>query len=304
MKTLGFLLFRLNFVDREDLFQAPITADSDFVRVVEAAASQEFDVVRQGRRSGYKWALREPVSDAVDEGQRPFVFVTFSYEVMSRRGPIITPQGIRHGVSTVNPPSATLVRVLIDLRRHIFAVEDVPSVVQTRSGWKSALQTILNTAAWHLNFSSKIDLDPIIPTRVVASQLQSFSRITRLRVNLRIPNPDLGPSYQRLYDEMRRGGVRELSQDMRNEQGLTLAPETLPQSALDMAMSGYRKGKIHVYGYRGDQKDGFTVTDDVARIEIEELRDWVEGYAEGQGSSAVRRFAKALISRIDEGLSR
>jgi|GEM_PF-4846291 len=304
MKTSGFLLFRLNFVDRHDLFQSPIGSDADFIRVVELAATQDFDVAKQGRRSGYRWALRAVTLGSVEAVDRPFIAVTFSYEVTSRRGPIITPDGITQGTSTVSPPSATLVRILIDLKRHIFAIEDVPSIIQPHGGWKTSLQTILDTAAWRLGLTSMIRLDPVIPTEVVASRLKAFERVTRLRVTLRIPNPDLGPSFQRLYDEMKKGSVRELTEDMRNERGLTLAPETLPQAVLDMAMKGYRKGKIHVYGYRDGHKDEFTVTDDVARIEIEELREFIEGYAVGQRSSAVKRFAETIIKRIDEDVNK
>jgi hypothetical protein len=304
MKTSGFLLFRLNFVDREDLFPNPIANDSDFIQVIEEAATEEFDVVRQGRRTSYGWALREVVSDSCDQANRPFIFVTFSYEVMSRKGPIITPGGIAHGTSTLSPPSATLVRILIDLKRHICAVEDVPGVIQSHSGWKTSLQTILSSAAWKLLFKSMIHLTPVVPAETVAVRLKSFEKVTRLRVTLSIPNPDLGPSFQRLYDEMKRGGVRELSQDMRNERGLTVAPDTLPQAALDMAMTGYRKGKIRLYGYKDGRKDNFTVADDVARIEIGEEQDLTEVHDADQRSSAVKRFAKAIIERIDESLSR
>jgi hypothetical protein len=304
MKTSGFLLFRLNFVDREDLFPNPIANDSDFIRVVEKAATEEFDVVKQGKRTSFKWALREVSSGHVDQENRPFISVTFSCEVMSRKGFIVTPGGIAHGISTLSPPSATLVRILIDLKRHVCAVEDVPGVIQAHSGWKNSLQTILNSTAWKLLFKSMIRLTPVVPAETVAVRLKSFEKVTRLRVTLSIPNPDLGPSFERLYNEMKQGGVRELSQDMRNERGLTVSPDTLPQAALDMAMTGYRKGKIRLYGYNKDgQRDNFTVADDVARIEIEEAPDLTEGHTAGQGSSALKRFAKAVISKIDESLS-
>jgi hypothetical protein len=142
-----------------------------------------------------------------------------------------------------------------------------------------------------------IRLDPVIPAEVVTNRLKSFDRVTRLRVTLRIPNPDLGPSFKRLYDEMVQGDVRELSEDMRNERGLKLEPNTLPQAALDMAIQGYRKGRIHVYGYRDREKADFTITDEIARVEI-------EGYAAGQRSPAVKRFAETIMQRIEENIRR
>ena len=304
MKTSGFLLFRLNFVDRQNLFENPIRTDSDFQRVIETAASEDFDVVKQGPRSGFRWALREITTDFAGGEDEPYIFGFFSYEVTSRRGPIITPRGIAQGTSMVSPPSATLVRVVIHLKRHILAIEDIPSIIKPGGGWKTSLQTILDTAAWNLGFTSLIHLDPLIPTEIVETRIKQFDRITRLRVTLRIPNPDLGPSFRRLYEEMKEGGIRELTEDMRNERGLTLTSETLPQAALDMAMKGYRKGKIHVYGVRNGQRDEFTVADDVARIEVEELRDFIEGYAAGNRSTAVRRFAQSLIQRIDDSVSK
>jgi hypothetical protein len=306
MRTTGFLLFRLNFVDRQDLFNKPITTDADLTKVIEVAATQEFDVPRQGSRSSYRWALRDVNLGEVAGMDRSYIEVTLSREVTSRRGPIVTPHGITRGTSTLSPPSATLVRVLIDLKRHIIAVEEVPGIVQTRTGWKSIFKLILDSAAWKLGFTSVIRLSPIVPREIIASHLESFARVTRLRVTLSIPNPDLGPSFQRLYDEMKRGGVRELTEDMRNERGLTLAPETLPQQTLDMAMTGYRKGKIRLYGYgRDGSKDEFTIAaDDVARIEIVEVRDFVEGYAAAQKTLAVKRFAEAIIKKIDENLNR
>lgn len=294
-----FLLYRLNLTDREDLFQNPIPNDGELIRVVEGAASEEFDLPRQGRRSGYKWALRNADSGALEDGRR-FVYVMFSREVASRRGPIITRDGISQGTSMVSPPSATLVQILIDLRKHIVAIEDVPSVIQAHTGWKTSLQTILSSAAWHLGFTSMARFDPIAPKEAVEGRLQSFDKITRLRVTLSIPNPDLGPGFQSLYEEMRRGGVRELAQDMRNERGLNIQPETLPRAAIDMAVTGYRKGKIRFYGVRGGQREDFTVADDVSRIQIEEMRGFAEGYVAGRTNAETKRFASAIIQKIDD----
>lgn len=303
MRTAEFLLFRLNLVDRQDLFAKPIVNDGDLIQVFEAAATDRFDIAKQARRSSYKWSLRNVSADSTEEG-RAFIEVTLSREVETRRGPIITSDGITQGTSKFYPPPATLVRIVVDLARHIVAVEEVPSVTQAHTGWKSNLQTILASAAWDAGFTSMLRLDEVVPTEVLESRLQQFEKVTRIRVTLSIPNPDLGPSFQRLYDEMKAGGVRELTQDMRSEQGLNVEPGTLPREAVNMAVTGYRKGKIRLYGLsRGERKD-LTIADDVARIQIEGLRDFVEGYAAGRSNAEVKRFARAVVQRIDESLDR
>ena len=52
---------------------------------------------------------------------------------------------------------------------------------------------------------------------------------------------------------MDRGGIRDLTQDMRSERGLNMEDKTLPRSTLEMALDGYRNGNIHLRGYNGRQ---------------------------------------------------
>jgi hypothetical protein len=86
MNVSGFLLYRLNLVDRQDLFtQKPVQNDSDLVEIFESAANERFDVTKQGRRSGYKRALRNVLSDSLGSG-RSFISAIFSCEISSRRG--------------------------------------------------------------------------------------------------------------------------------------------------------------------------------------------------------------------------
>lgn len=304
MATSDFLLYRLNLVDRQDLFtQKPITADSELLQVIEEATKDSYDIPRQGKRASYKWSLRNVILESVDDGRDVIIF-TLSREIASRRGLIVTAKGLAPGTSTFNPPPATPVRVLIDLSRHLVAVEEVPSIIQAHTGWTGILETILSQAAWNLGLTSVLRLNPVVPTDAIEARLRAFDRITRLRLTLRIPNPDLGPSFRPLYDQMEHGGVRELTQDMRNERGLKMDPESLAREAIEMALRGYRRGNVRVYGFRDGTKDEFIISDGVARVQIEELRDFVEAYAAGQTSAQVRRFAEAIIQRIDENIRR
>ena len=301
MTSTEYLLFRLNFVDRHGLFDQPVRTDNQVINVFETAARERCDVVDSRTRSGSRWSLRQVETDTPDEPDaRPFISAIFSHEATYREGPIVTPAGISRGVSAISPPAATTSHVVVDLRRHIIAVQDVAAIMQTKPGWKNKLELILNAGARWAEYTSRVSLEPIAPKQVVQGRLAEFNRITRVRVTLRIPNPDLGPTFQRLYEEMSRGGVRELTEDMRSERGLDFSTDSLPRASLDMALNGYRKGEIRIYGFReGNEKDKFTIADDVARVEIDGLRDFVSGVRAGTTSPEVKRVVHAIIRKID-----
>ena len=171
--------------------------------------------------------------------------------------------------------------------------------------WKKKLESILSYAAHWQKFTSFVQLDPIAPRPFVESELRKFDRITRLRVTLRIPNPDLSETYRRLYEEMQRGGVREFTEDMRSTKGLDLTGQSLPGASLDMALNGYRSGAIRIDGFVGDEFRPLKIDAEVARIEIsgiERIRAYTEGLEDGTSSDEVGRTAAMVIEKIDETL--
>jgi hypothetical protein len=297
-----FRLYRLNFVDREQLFDKPLVADSDVVAVVRAAADQRHDVNRRRTRHGYRWSIRDIVSDTIEESNRPYIAGIFSHETTYRTGPIVRPEGVTYGTSEINPPMAAPVRFFIDLARHIIAFEDVASVMQQKTGWQAIFELILSHASHDLGFTSRVDLEPIAPRQVIEQRIGMFERITRIRLTLRIPNPDLGPTFKKLYDEMKESNIRELTEDMRGERGLEMGPNSIPRMAIDMALNGYRKGNVRVYGRRNGGRDEFTIADDVARLDLRDLRNYAEGMEFASGKAAEKRLLRSIIERIDETL--
>jgi len=160
----------------------------------------------------------------------------------------------------------------------------------------------LNSAAHGLSYTSLVDLEPIAPRQIVEERLRSFDRITRLRLTLRIPNPDLMPEFKKLFDELEESGIRELTEDMRSERGLKMEANSIPRMSIDMAMNGYRKGSVHVYGQRNGKAERFTIADDVARIDLRDLRSYAEGMEAAADKKGEKRLLKAIIERIDETL--
>lgn len=303
MSVTTFRLYRINFVDRQNLFERPVATDEDVFAVFVTASSDRNDVIRTRTRSGFRWSIRDVSQDSVPIINRPYIAGIFSHETTYKRGPIVVPDGVVYGTSEINPPTASPVRFYVDLTRHIVAFEDVSSIMQQKTGWQKVFQLILNSAAHQIGYTSKVDLEAIAPRQIVEERLRSFDRITRLRLTLRIPNPDLMPEFRKLFDELEEGGIRELTEDMRSERGLKMEANSIPRMSIDMAMNGYRKGSVHVYGQRNGKADRFTIADDVARIDLRELRSYVEGMEIATDKIGEKRLLRAIIERIDETLT-
>ncbi len=297
MNSTDFRLYRLNFVDRISLFANRLSSNQDIFQVMSSAGTERFDIAREGTRSGSRWSLRNVVMLKSDEELRPYISALFSHETTWRFGTTVTPESVVVGRATITPAPAVTAQVFLDLGRHIVAIEDVPALMQKRKGWKGSLQLILNTAAHDERYTSRFSFEEIPPKQVLEQGLSTFEKVTRIRATLRIPNPDLSPVFQPLFDEMQSGKVRQLSQDIRNEDGLDLTPEKLPKMTLDMAVSGYRDGTIRVSGYKDGKKDKLIVGQDAARIS---LRDFVHGYEAGASNQEASRMAKAIQGKIDE----
>jgi hypothetical protein len=300
--TMDFLLFRLNYEHRPNLFESNISDDNDLLRVLRRAVHPQFDVVKSRVTSGFRWALRGFHLSTVDAiKERPYVVLTLARSTLYKSGLIITDSGLETAVSTSTPALADSVLILLDLSRHIFAVEYNSDLMQSNV-WRQQLEQKLARAARGEGFGTKVLLIPVPPREKVDAELQKFQKITRLKLTLSLPNPDISPTFKRLYDEMIEGGVRELRQDMSNPEGLRVSDQSLPKSSLDMALSGYKRGTVTVRGLVNGKLSSFVVGDDVSRIEVYGIREYAEGLAMGTEDQNVQRAAQAIIDKIDEAL--
>ena len=88
-----FLLYRLNFVDRETLFQNPVRSNEDFFRVLQQAIGERADYRQKSPRSSWKWSLRDLRVGHTVGKSRNFVVLTFAHETISKSGKIVSASG-------------------------------------------------------------------------------------------------------------------------------------------------------------------------------------------------------------------
>jgi hypothetical protein len=228
--------------------------------------------------------------------------VTFARGTISKLGPTVTSTGIEIANSESTPPLAQNTLVVVDLKRHIVAVE-YASILMQSEVWRKQFEAVLNQAVGAAGFTSYIRLEAITLPEKLNEEISTFEKVTRITLTLAIPNPDIGPTFKRLYDEMNQGQIRELKQDMSNQGGMNVEPGSLPRASIDMALGGYREGKISVDGVRNGVGVNVSIggkDDEIARIKIEGLREYVDGLHDGSSSSETKKVMRLLLQKVDE----
>jgi hypothetical protein len=303
MNLPAFQVFRLNFTDRAGLFENPLADNTQFLRVLIEATNTRCDLVNRRRRSGFRWSLRAVHSGLSDEHPPThFASATFSKELLYREGRVVTDKGLMSAMSQSNPPLAEGTLVFFDIDRHLVGIQESFPIMKGSNSWIGQLELILSAAAAWSGFTSGISLDPIAPRPYVESEMRRFQTVNRIRLTLKIPNPQLSEVYRRLYEEMLRGGVRELTEDLRSERGLNLQGDTLPAASFEMALNGYRKGAIWVDGVVDGKQHQLKVDSEVARIEINEVKAYAEGVRDGVDTPKAKRAAALIIQKLSSVL--
>jgi hypothetical protein len=297
-----FEVYRLNIVDWGMLpfMGTAIRSDSEILRVLSSATESRFDETNESRRGTFKWSLREFVSYELGEDQAPLnvVVVTLARSVISQSGLTVTDHSIEDATSELSPPSADLMHLIFHMARHLVVVEFNSLLMHTQI-WRSSLHSILDQSARSLEFQSSLRLEPVPREEEISNVFRSFQRLTRLRVKLRIPNPELDRRTERLRKELVAGDIREYSQDMKNPRGLSQAEPNLPAATVAMAEAGYKDGEVVMSGYREGRFATIRTGNRAARGRIDGLRDFIRGIASNAKAKETRVAVQSILDEVD-----
>jgi hypothetical protein len=298
-----FELYRLNKVEFErglfDVSAPSIEDDRDIYRVLRHSTGPSLRVPVPGRRASYEWAMREFVNYGHVGESRTLVYgLTIARSLTQQIGDIVTDQGIIQGTSASEPPLADTIHLFFNMARHLVAVEHNSRITENNR-WRRVFAEITGKAAERAGYWGRLELEPIPRDQEVLRAFHAFTRLTRLRVTLRLPNPELSRYSQQLYNEMRNGGIQEYRQEMRNRRGLNRAQGHLPHASAELAQAGYKKGNITMGGYLGNQRRQVTIGEQAARGRISEVRAFVRGMNASANSSEVKNTLTAILAEID-----
>jgi hypothetical protein len=296
----SFDLYRLTIQDSEGLMNFmghPMKTDDDILSVIRTSCNNEWDHRHEATTAIYDWGLRNfVILEEEKEGQ--IYLVTLAKATIEKDGAIFTPNSVQLGTSVAQPPPANYVKLIFYMKRHLVAVEYNSSITNGQ-GWLKAFHEIVRKASVHLKFSSTIELQEKPKKSEILKTFMSFQRLTRIKVQLLLPNPELSRFTQSLYDELRNGGVRQFLADMRNLGGLSQAEQTLPHAAAAMAEDGYKKGEVILEGIRGGRKETVKTGTRPARGKVEGIKDFVRGQATTTRTQEGKNITEAILKEID-----
>lgn len=298
----SFDLFRLNIEDLPDLFSPHgperMRSDDAIERVLRTATDHKYDQRQETARAVYKWSLRDFHRMPSEIVGRQLLQVLLARSVLEREGSIVTDDGISTGISSLSPPLASTAACFFDLARHLVAVEHTGDLSQT--AWKDYFEKILEDSAISGGFYSKISLEPVTEQNEIVRIFRSFDVVTRMRVTLRIPNPELNRYTKQLYEELKRSGIREILQDMRNPNGLSQEEDALPHASAVLAEQGYKRDEVTFEGLRDGKSETVRSGMAAARGTIPQLRDFVRGMHANSRTKETEKALTAIVHEIDK----
>lgn len=291
-----FDLYRLVVIDDPTFFDfvgKPVAADDQIKAILAAAASPEVDQTVNTSRSVIQWSLRE-----YDELPENVLSIVLARSIVERTGRTVTERGIEDAVSEQSPPLADTIHIFFKMARHLSAVEIVSEITKT-DAWRSAFHTMVDAAAARLGFRSSLRLEPVPKEHEILDAFRSFSRLTRLRVHLLLPNPEMSHLTERLRKEMEAGGIREYIQDMKSPRGLSQSDNALPFAAAAMAQAGYKTGEVVMEGIQNSRRTKVRTGRRAARGTVDRTKDFVRGMTPTLRTKEARAAVAAIMEEID-----
>lgn len=301
----NFDLFRLTVQDDETLLDFMgefIKSDTQIVNVIQGACSKDWDYIQSTPKAKYLWGLRDFVMIPSTPQQDSYGFaLTLAKATLEKDGSIITPDAIRYARTETQPPLADTVSLVFYLNRHLVAVESKSSLTYG-DGWLDALHKIVNSSARAKNYRSEIFLRPKPKTAQILKTFKSFQRLTRVRVHLLLPNPDLSRFTQKLFEELKGGGIREYLADMKNPVGLNQNEMSLPHAAVSMAEDGYKKGDVVLEGIKDGKRKSIRTGKRPSKGKVEGIRDMLRQLVKVAEINRRLKVFDKIVDEIDQML--
>ena len=301
-KYFEFELYRLNIIRGETLLfdqhLKPIKSDGDIIKILKKSVDPKYKEISSGEANTYEWVLRDFCKLNVGKEYGDIFSIAIAKAHSEITAEVVTESGLEEGRTELTPHVAQSCRLFFYMKRHLLAIEK-RSVITSSERWRSALSAILKQVAFDIEHNDWIEFEPIPRKEEIFELFNSFDRLTRLKITLRRPNPELSRFAESLYRQMEEGGVREYMQDMKNPQGLKREKGKLPHASTEIASSGYKKGEVLFEGVKNGKKETAKTGKNASVGSTRVLKEDVKGIKEICTTKKASATTKAILEEID-----
>ena len=300
-KSFTFDLFRLNIEDTNNLFldkkSLRIRNDEQITNILKESCEAAHDQVQKTKSAVFKWSHRTYLNLANIHEYRNLHYLILARSVLEKDGFVVTDSGLSSTTSISFPPLASAVVCIFDLSRHLIAIEHSGQLSQT--AWRDFLQKILTHTAIKLGFNSTIEIEPVPEHNDIVGLFLSFQRITRMKLTLRIPNPELTRYTREIYNDLKNSDIREITQDMKNPNGLSKSKEARPFGCAVLAEQGYKKGTVTIEGLRNKKTEPNQTRADTAQGASRGKQSYIHGINSTIKTKEAQTALNAICAEID-----
>jgi len=276
----NFMAYRLIKSTEENLWSMmcanDLTNDDDILTFWDYACSSEYDVIHVTEKNKYKWSFRKGTS-LVDNNEDKILDVyILGKSLLEKDAMVVDENGFHEDRTYSQPAPAETMELLVFWKRHIVLVENRSQMV-TGETWLKHYNEIMVQVSEKMDYKKMPQLENIPPEKSIISIFSKLQRVTRIKLHLELPNPDMSRLTKQLKEKLEEDQIQELKQDMFNPNGMSKKEEGLPFSSLALAELGYKKGPVLIEGEDEKGPKRYEIGKDIAKGSLVGFKSFIRG---------------------------
>lgn len=276
----NFMAYRLIKSTEEDLWSMmranDLTNDNDILTFWAHACSSEYDVIHETEKNKYKWSFRKGTSLTDENENRLLDAYILGKSLLEKDAMVVDETGFHVDRTYSQPAPAETMELIIFWKRHIVLVENRSQMV-TGETWLKHYNEIMVQVAEKMEYKKMPQLENIPPEKSIISIFSKLPKVTRIKLHLELPNPDMSRLTKHLKEKLEEDQIQELKQDMFNPNGMSKKEEGLPFSSLALAELGYKKGPVLIEGEDEEGPQRYETGKDTAKGSLVGFKNFIRG---------------------------
>jgi hypothetical protein len=299
----NFMAYRLIKSTEEDLWSISrnndLINDDDIIKFWEYASQSHFDIIHETNHNKYKWSFRK--GTVIVDGNENKLLNTYvlGKSLLEKDAIVVDDNGFHEDRTYSQPAPAETMEILVYWKRHIVLIENRSKMV-TGETWLKHYNEIMIKVAEEMDYKKVPQLENIPIVKSIISIFNKLKKVTRIKVHLELPNPDMSRLSKSLKEKLEEDSIQELKQDMFNPNGISKKEEGLPLSSLALAELGYKKGSVFIEGIGENGFEKYETGNKTAKGSLHGFKNFIKGL----GINTKTKEGTNIIAAIEQELER